>query len=117
MTPGGPQPTPRALDAVRDLERALDVRKLTGMLAEQQLRDARLKADELLAAARTRGEQAAQRTRQEALAAAESDVDAILAAADAEVSALQRSAGIAHPGLLTKLRVAVLPVDRSPVEH
>ena len=104
MTTGGP-----ALDAVRELERSLDVAERGGALAQQRVQGAHERAEALLADARATATAVASRTRADAHAAAEREVEAIQAAADVEIAALEERLGADGARLLSELRAIVRP--------
>ena len=108
--------SPEALEAVRELERSLDVAEEGRTLAEQRLADARRDAEALLESARRRGAAAAERARTEALAAAERESQALDAATDAQIAAIESRLASERDFLLRELRAIVLPAARAEAE-
>jgi hypothetical protein len=100
---------PGALEAVRQLERALEER---GGPAGDVLASARADADRLLEAGRQAGTDAGRRRRAAILAEAEAEAAAIRAAGDTEAKELLDRVAAARHELVGELTALLLPQER-----
>ncbi|MEC5181001.1 hypothetical protein [Arthrobacter sp. CG_A4] len=116
MTARGELNTPGALDAIRDLERALSDRVKHRAFAAESSQVARREADDLLAEARERGARAAERTRQDVRLATEIETASILAGADDEIAAIHLRVTTMRAELLAGMRAVALPEAHDPKE-
>ena len=109
MTTRGEQNIPGALDAIRELERALSDRVKHRAFAAESRQAARREADGLIAEANERGARAAERARQKVRLASDIEIESIRAGADDEIALLHMRVTTMRAELLAGMRAVALP--------
>jgi cell division septum initiation protein DivIVA len=103
------QSSPRgALEAVRELEAALEEQHDSHAVAGTAVDDARAEAERLLVAARRAGTDAGRRRRAAVLSEAEAEATAIRAAGEAEAAELLGHVSAGRDGLVAELTALLL---------